>query len=619
MGTESDSLLYSSADNGNSVWSRITRKAQVVIPKDDGTGLKRVLSPIDLIAYGLASTVGAGIYVTIGVVASSADGGIGAGPSSAISFIIAGLVSLLSAFCYSEFAARIPVSGSAYTFAYVSLGEFVGWIIGWNLTLEYAISASAVARSWATYLVQFLENSFLKVPGKYLPDWLYDQKVNCTCGADICTKFDLNSVCDVFDIGVLSVVIIVLCTFVIIFGVKESATFNAVVTTINVSCILFIIGLGSFYVDTSNWKPFAPEGITAIMTGSGTLFFSYIGFDSVSTLAGEVKNPQRDLPIGIVGTLLISTTLYVAVTLVITGMVPYANISTTSPLSSAFQSVGISWAGSLVALMAVSTVSATVLASLIGQPRVFYQMAEDGLLYKPFGWLSKGKVPVFSCIVTCILASFLGLIFDLDVLTDMISIGTLMAFTVVCAGVVILRYRPKPGMPTPDKRVVPNSWIPGMMVGFTLYAGIPTSMFHYGWGAINIGSLHISEYVLQVTAFVPLVAIMIILQLETVTDLPATFKCPLVPWIPGLGIVLNVMLIVSLKDAVAACARVGVWSVIGVIIYVTYGYHNSKLNFRNDVVDAEPQYASPMINGADRRDESVQQRHISTAPYSDLD
>lgn len=340
--------------------------------------LKRTLTAVDLVAYGLGSTLGAGIYVTAGVAANEF-----AGPGVMFSFCLASLTCLFSAFCYAEFASRVPVSGSAYTFAYTCLGEGVAWFIGWNLTLEYGISASAVARGWASYVAQLFQDL-----GAPLPTWLHGAEVLGT------------------RISFLAVLIIAACTFVLLLGVKESARFNFIMTIVNVTIILFIVIVGATFVQGDNLTPLVREdkGLAGIVTAAGIVFFSYVGFDgarpsppfpfadppppfpwadplprpppAVSTLAGEVKNPQRDLPIGILGTLGGATLLYVVVSIVMTGMVPYHSIDKQSPLSSAFNTVGARWAAIVVAFGSITTLTATTLCSLFGQPRVYFRWAD---------------------------------------------------------------------------------------------------------------------------------------------------------------------------------------------------------------------------------------------------
>jgi len=523
-------------------WESIVRTNTIQAPKDDDNGhaLKKCLNALDLIAYGVGSTVGAGIFVTVGVVASRI-----AGPGILVSFLSAAFACFISAFCYAEFSVNLPVSGSAYTFSYVSLGELCGWFIGWNLTLEYSISASAVARGWAGYVAKLFA-----IFGLDLPDYVSGYPVN-----------------SLINISPLAVVIIALCTLILAFGVKDSARFNLVMTVINVSTILFIIITGALYVDTRNWEPFFPFGLKGAFAGAGTVFFSYIGFDSVTTLAGEVERPGRDLPLGIVGTLLIATVLYVAVSLVITGMVPYFRIDKNAPLAVAFSDVGLKWAATLIAIGSVTALTATTLCTLLGQPRIYYQMAKDGLFFRPFGRVSpKTQVPLFGTIVTGIVSSTLALLFDLDILTEMISIGTLLAFIVVCAGIVVVRFKQTASYAPKTQGVdAMRKWVIHFIIAFFCFSVVFSSFVKYDFPIWVI-----------VISTVPLLCIMALLSLVRQTNVPLTFKCPLVPVVPLVGVLVNTFLIVQLP--VDAMLRVLIWSFIGFAIYFGYGIRHSRLN-----------------------------------------
>jgi len=530
--------------------------------------LRKVLTVWDLLAYGISSTLGAGLFVVTGKVASEE-----AGPAIVFSFLFAGMASLLSAFCYSEFAARIPLSGSAYTFAYVTLGEAIGWFIGWNLTLEYAISGSAVARAWSNYLAAAVDSfvpdfdwsasaSALEEESP-MPLWLYNYKLN-----------------DTFVLSPLTVVIIVIVTLILCLGVKTSAMVNKIMTVLNILIILFVIIVGSTQVDDSNFEPYFPFGWRGIVAGSGTVFFSYIGFDSVTTLAAETQKPERDLPLGVVGTLGISTLLYVAVSTVICGMVKYSSINVSAPLSIAFQQVGLSWAGSIVAIATVTSLTATTLCSIQGQPRVFFAMAEDGLLFKPFGWVNRRTgVPVFGTVVSGILACLLGFFFSLNALTDMISIGTLLAFSVVCAGVILLRY--KSPHPETDEEAAARGY-------FLHPKWIPLVVFLYAVGCFVFG--YFIRFELPIWAIVwsglPSLFFYCVLQVQTQVNIPTTFRCPLVPLVPCIGILVNAVMICGLK--LDAIYRVILWSIFGFAIYFGYGIRNSKLN---DLEDETPDSA----------------------------
>jgi len=513
--------------------------AEAGIPDPDvhGGALKRQLGVWDLIAYGLASTLGTGILVTVGDVAKHQ-----AGPAVVFCFLLAGFAAFLSALCYSEFASRIPVSGSAYSFAYITLGELVGWFVGWNLTLEYAISASAVARGWTGYFV-----SALKSVGVHVPGWLYEYKI---------TSF--------LSVSLISAVVVLGCTGLLLFGMKESARFNAIMTTLNVGIIFFVIICGAFYVDTSNWTPFAPHGVGGVYRGVGMVFFSYIGFDSVSTLAGEVKRPGRDLPIGIVGTLLTVTALYIAVSLVLTGMVNYTDLDVDAPLSDAFKHVGAHWAASIVAFGSLTTMSATTLASLVGQPRIFFQMSKDGLIFKLFSKVNpKTGVPVEGTLITGVVSAVIALFLDIDILVNMISIGTLLAFTVVCGGVIVLRYQSD--NPAEEKKA-PLMTI-AYFIGCIIFSARVKIPIHGVSTAVNV--------VTWLVFAIPAVATFIPLLLQKQTNIPEKFKCPLVPWVPCLGILMNVWFIANLD--IDSIYRLVIWTSIGMAIYFLYGIRHSNL------------------------------------------
>ncbi|KAF2075123.1 hypothetical protein CYY_003558 [Polysphondylium violaceum] len=495
--------------------------------------LNKCLTIVDIISYGVGSTVGAGVFVSIGIAISQK-----AGPGTLLSFLFSALACLISAFCYSEFSTRIPVSGSAYTFAYVSLGEFAGWFVGWNLTLEYAISASAVARGWAGYFQEIFV-----IFGHEAPEWI--------------TGISINSF---INISPLAPIIIIICTIILVFGIKDSSRFNVIITMINIITILFFIITGSIYIDVKNWTPFLPFGMKGVFQGCSIIFFSYVGFDSVTTLAGEVKNPKRDLPIGIVGTLVIATTLYIGVTLVLSGMVNYVNVNVNSPLSSPFENRGMKWAAIILAIGTLTSLTASTLCCLLGQPRIYLQMAKDGLFFKKFASVNeKTQTPVFGTIFTGVFASILAIILDLDQLTNMISVGTLMAFTVVCAGVVIMRFR--------DENGVEHSKIPSAILLFVLY--IFASLF--GVSSANDWNIGI-----QIAFCVPMLAIMIGLCFKKQINIPTTFKCPFNPVVPCLGIIVNSYFIMHLT--LDSLYRVLIWTVAGAIIYFAYGIRNSKLN-----------------------------------------
>mmetsp|Transcript_17157 Transcript_17157/g.55113 ORF Transcript_17157/g.55113 Transcript_17157/m.55113 type:complete len:599 (+) Transcript_17157:1267-3063(+) len=540
---ESAPLVTPQTSGLRRLWSRMSRTKtveEVMADHDaslDGMGeasLHRALTAWDLIAYGLGSTLGAGIYVTVGVAANE-----DAGPGVMFSFMLASLACMFSAFCYAEFASRVPVSGSAYTFAYTCLGEGVAWFISWNLLLEYGISASAVARGWASYVAALMDNL-----GAPLPHWLYDWHVGP------------------FSLSPLAVVIVAVCTVVLVGGVKESARLNLIMTGINVAIIGFIIIVGSFHVHSDNLTPVVREdkGVSGIVSAAGIVFFSYIGFDAVSTLAGEVRNPQRDLPIGILGTLAGATVLYVAVSLILTGMVPYHLIDENSPLTQAFNYAGVRWAGTVVAMGSVTTLSATTLCSLFGQPRIFYSMAKDGLLGSAFAKLNNKQVPVFGTVLTGVTSAMICFVLDIGQLTNMISIGTLLAFGTVCASVVLLRFV------APGTRVRAT----GLLILFSVVTVVSSLLprFVHGW----------AQYVSIAVSVVVLLAIVAMLWRMPMAVLDAPFHSPLVPLFPCLGLYFNIHLICGLDFP--AIIRLVVWTIIGFVIYFMYGISHSAMEQR---------------------------------------
>jgi APA family basic amino acid/polyamine antiporter len=343
-----------------------------ITPAQKG-GMAKVLTVWDVIAYGVGSTLGAGIF------AITAPGALAAGPAVVLSFCVAAISCLFSAFSYMEFAARVPIAGSAYTFSYVCLGELAAWFVGWNLTLEYAISAAVVARTWSSNLELFIQ----QIGGNY-PTWLSDTMVDWGI---------------ITDLSPMSAVICLICMGVLLLGVKESSNMNIFITVLNICVISFICIYGSFYVHTENWTSpdqgietnphtYFPKGLNGVLTGAATVFFSYIGFDAVTTLSEEVKNPKRDVPLGIIVTLILSTLMYVATTMVITGMQPWwsfvddTGAPNGAPLAFAFKASGVSWAATLIAAATVTALTGSTLTSLFGQPRIFYRMAKDGLLFK---------------------------------------------------------------------------------------------------------------------------------------------------------------------------------------------------------------------------------------------
>ena len=467
-------------------------------------GLKRVLGPTQLVMLGVGAIIGTGIFVLTGQAAAA-----NAGPAIVISMVIAGLTSVLAALCYSEFAASVPVAGSAYTYAYATLGEFIAWVIGWDLILEYALGAATVAVGWSGNLVTLLNQlgmgfpaALSAPPGTMVPG---------PGGDPVTAMFNLPAV-----------IITVAVTALLIFGVSESASVNAVIVVIKVAVVLIVIGAGALFIDPANWHPFVPPntgrfgeyGSSGILRGAGVIFFAYIGFDAVSTSAQEARNPQRDMPRGILGSLAVCTVLYVLVSGVMVGLVPYREmLNQPAPLvvaieAAAGRAVGTPWQGPmeivkiLVTVGALAGLSSVMVVMMLAQPRIFLSMSRDGLLPSWAGRIhSRFKTPHVSTIVTGIVVALAAGLTPIGTLGNLVSIGTLLAFVIVSIGIIVLR-RSRP-------------------------------------------------------------------------DLPRPFKMPLVPLLPALSAIVSLTLMLGLPWS--TWERLILWMVVGVVFYFAYGYRNSRL------------------------------------------
>ncbi|MBM2815596.1 MAG: amino acid/polyamine/organocation transporter, superfamily [Ignavibacteria bacterium] len=406
--------------------------------------LRRILGPVGLTSLGVGAIVGTGIFVLTGVAAADK-----AGPALILSFCLAGVACVFAALCYAEFASMVPVAGSAYTYAYATLGELLAWIIGWDLILEYAVASATVAHGWSQYFQNLIGIFDIHLPkGITRAPFDFNPATGLLTGTG--TAFDLPAV-----------IITIIITLILVKGIRESVTFNATMVAIKLVIVLFVIAVGAFYINTDNWVPFAPFGYTGIaffgktligqtglngeplgmFAGAAMIFFAYIGFDSVSTHAEEAKNPSKDVPIGIIASLLICTVLYIAVSAVITGMVPYNKINIDAPVSDAFMQVGLPWAQFLIALGALTGITSVLLVMMLSQPRVFLAMARDGLVPPSiFGAIHpKFRTPWKSTILTGIFVGTLAALLPLRILAELVNIGTLLAFVIVCSAVLIMR------------------------------------------------------------------------------------------------------------------------------------------------------------------------------------
>ncbi len=416
------------------IWSKKSI-AKIIESDSEGHQLNRTLSRSNLVLLGVGGIIGAGIFVLTGQAAASY-----AGPAVVLSFIVAGLACAFAGLAYAEFASMIPISGSAYSYAYATLGEFIAWIIGWDLILEYLFGASTVAVGWSGYLVSFLKDFNIVLPAGL---------TNAPLSYDVITH-SWNTT-GAF-VNLPAVFIVALMSTLLVIGIKESANFNNIIVLIKIVVIFLFIGFGLNYISIGNWQPFIPEntgtfgnfGISGIMRAAGVIFFAYIGFDAVSTLGQEAKNPQKDMPWGILGSLVICTIIYILVGLVMTGIVNYTELNDPAPIAVAINSTGdgLNWLKPLVKIGAIAGLSSVVLILLMGQPRIFFSMSKDGLLPSVFGKIHpKFKTPYITTITTGIISAIVAGLFPIGLLGELVSIGTLLAFVIVCAGVLVLRYK----------------------------------------------------------------------------------------------------------------------------------------------------------------------------------
>ncbi|MCX6896207.1 MAG: amino acid permease [Verrucomicrobia bacterium] len=405
--------------------------------------LKRALGPVNLTALGIGAIIGAGIFVLTGQAAAKY-----AGPAIVLSFILAGMACAFAGLCYAEFAAMIPMSGSAYTYGYATLGEFVAWIIGWDLILEYLFAASTVAVGWSGYVVSFLKEFGIVIPAQFTSA-PYDHHAPLDAGWNMWRLFTEGWVSTGATLNVPAMVIVGLVTFLLVLGIKESASFNNVIVAVKLAVILTFIAVGFAFINRHNWQPFVPPAIGpgefgwgGVLRGAGVIFFAYIGFDAVSTAAQEAKNPQRDMPIGMLASLGVCTILYIIVALVLTGVVNYKSLNVPAPIAVAVDSFGanLAWLRTVIKVGAIAGLSSVILVMLLGQPRIFYCMSKDGLLPKVFSSVHpKFKTPWIAQIFTGMVAMLVAGLFPIGLLGELVSIGTLLAFLIVCAGVLVLR------------------------------------------------------------------------------------------------------------------------------------------------------------------------------------
>lgn len=445
--------------------------------KSDSGGLKRALSATNLIFLGIGAIIGAGIFVLTGEVSANYSG-----PAIVLSFLVAAAACACAGLCYAELTSMIPISGSAYTYAYATLGELFGWMIGWLLIVEYLFAASTVSVGWSGYVVSLLRD--VGTNGIHLPTALTTAPIIY----DEASNGFIRSVGGIVNLP--AIFIVFLLTIILVVGVKESARFNNVIVFIKVTVILIFIIAGVWFISTANWHPFIPEntgkfgqfGVSGILRGAAVIFFAYIGFDAVSTAAQESKNPQRDLPIGILGSLAICTILYILVALVLTGIVSYTKLGVPDPIAVGVDAMNNNFARTflapLIKLGAVAGLSSVILVMLLGQPRIFMTMSKDGLLPPIFSKIHpKFKTPYMSTIIVGIVAMVLAGLFPIGVLSKLVSLGTLLAFASVCLAILILRKK-QPDTPRPFKTPF-TPWIP--LFGIFSCLGVTLFLNIYAW------------------------------------------------------------------------------------------------------------------------------------------
>ncbi|MDJ1473446.1 amino acid permease [Cytophagaceae bacterium DM2B3-1] len=528
-------------------------------------GLNRMLKVRDLTSFGIAAIIGAGIFSTIG--RASFNGG----PAVSLLFVFVAIACVFTALCYAQFASTVPVSGSAYTYAYVSFGEIFAWIIGWALILEYAVSNMVVAISWSEYF-----SSMLSGFGVELPRWITTDPIssgrafaemqeaiqdNTLNELPSNTRILAEAYQNAPSIGGVKVlldlpagIITALVTWLVYMGIKESRTTSNILVVLKLAVILLVIFAGAFFVKPENWSPFAPNGVNGVLSSVAAVFFAFIGFDSISTTAEECSNPQRDLPRAMIYSLIICTTLYVIITLVLTGMVNYKDLKVDDPLAYVFSRVNMDFIAGVISVSAVVAITSALLVYQLGQPRIWMTMSRDGLLWKKFSEIHPTyKTPGFATIITGLLVAIPSLFLDMQFFVDLTSVGTFFAFIMVCGGVL---YMDKKGLSKDSKFKMPRisgKYIVGLLFGIGLYFALK------------------QENYIQTLEEKPLLVVFWITWL-VLAVLSFLYDFLL---IPVLGILTNLYLMTEL--GLSNWIMFVIWLIIGLVIYFAYGYKKSKL------------------------------------------
>jgi APA family basic amino acid/polyamine antiporter len=550
---------------------------------DDGHGvsLNKVLGVRDLTALGIAAVIGAGIFSTVGK--ACFDGG----PGVIFIFIICAVACAFSALCYAEFASRIPMSGSAYTYSYAAFGEIIAWIIGWDLVMEYAVGNITVAISWSGNLTSFLHNIGLQIPG-FLSTSFFEAKNGSTKYLELMANHDTAGAADFaamhslwldaphigslpFILNIPALAITVFITYLVYIGIKESRKASNLMVMFKLLVVVAVIAIGFYYVNPANWVPFLPNKFSGVMKGVSAVFFAYIGFDAISTTAEECKNPQRDLPRGMFYSLIICTILYILIALVLTGMVNYSKLNTADFLANAFNERGLNIFGGIIALSAVVATTSVLLVFQIGQPRIWMSMSRDGLLPPRFSRLHpKYHTPSFATIITGLVVGIPSLFLDSAIVTDLCSIGTLFAFVLVCGGILMLPRSEKSSgkfrLPYINgKFIIPGMLIVAIILTQWAYPGFVKNFFGLvDTGQPTLGKAAVFHQRIPYFCFTLLVVVI------TIAGYIKNFSL-----IPVLGLMSCFYLMTELGTL--NWIRFVVWLVIGLVIYFTYSKNNSKL------------------------------------------
>ena len=534
---------------------QITREAE-----DREHTLKRTLTGLDLMMLGIGAVIGTGIFAAIGTATAGNADRPGAGPAIIVSFIVTAVACAFSALCYAEFAAMIPISGSAYTYAYATLGETVAWIIGWDLIIEYAVGNIAVAISWAAYFNDVLKHAF----GFTIPTWMVTDLRTALKTPDI-----LDAAPHLFGVPIVlnlpAFAIVALITWVLVIGVKESAILNNVMVGLKILILVLFVVVGFSYVKPANFTPFFPGGWVGVQAGAAIIFFSFIGFDAVSTAAEECRNPKRDIPIGILGSLFVCTLIYVAVAAVLVGIIPWTSLGVADPLAAALAFIGQDWAAGVVSFGAVVAMTAVLLVFQLGQPRIFFSMSRDGLLPKLFAAVHpRYRTPHVTTIWTGVFVAVLASFTALDEIIELTNIGTLFAFVLVCLGVIILRIT-DPGRPRPFRM----PWVPLLPVWAAVLWFLPGAFIAADWGARG-------EYLVVMLIALCGVGFSLVGLKALVT------RTPVPEWVRTEFALAGIASCVYLMRGLPAITwwRFIGWLALGLFIYAIYGARHSKLQPR---------------------------------------